>query len=246
MSILGTAAVVEDLSILGTAAVVEDLSILATSDIVTDMSILGTADVVTDMNTLGTADNVTNMNTVADNISNVNNFAARYRIASSAPGSSLDAGDLYFDTTANALYHYNGSAWAAVQSYTAGTGITLSGGAFSASPVALTTIQTAANQVAHLALTAQEGDVVVRSDESKTYMHNGGSAGSMSDYTLMATPTDAVTSVDGATGVVTLNHDSLTGFVANEHIDWSADQGGTNIHAGNYDNDAVAMAIALG
>jgi hypothetical protein len=194
---------VEDMSILGTAAIVEDMSILATSDIVTDMSILGTADVVSDMNTLGTADNVTNMNTVADNISNVNNFAARYRIASSAPGSSLDAGDLYFDTTANALYHYNGSAWAAVQSYTAGTGITLSGGAFSASPVALTTIQTAANQVAHLALTAQEGDVVVRSDESKTYMHNGGSAGSMSDYTLMATPTDSVTSVVGQTGVVT-------------------------------------------
>ena len=84
----------------------------------------------------------------------------------------------------------------------AGTGITKSGATISASPVALTTIQTAANQVAHLALTAQEGDVVVRSDESKTYMHNGGSAGSMSDYTLMATPTDAVTSVVGQTGVV--------------------------------------------
>ena len=33
-------------------------------------------------------------------------------------------------------------------------------------------------------------------------MHNGGSAGSMSDYTLMATPTDSVTSVVGQTGVV--------------------------------------------
>ena len=32
----------------------------------------------------------------------------------------------------------------------------------------------------------------------------------------------------------TLNHDSLAGFVANEHIDWTADQGGTNIHTGNY------------
>ena len=29
-------------------------------------------------------------------------------------------------------------------------------------------------------------------------------------------------------------HDDLTGFVANEHIDWTADQGSTNIHAGNY------------
>jgi hypothetical protein len=31
------------------------------------------------------------------------------------------------------------------------------------------------------------------------------------------------------------NHDDLTGFVANEHIDWTSDQGATNIHAGNVD-----------
>ena len=30
-----------------------------------------------------------------------------------------------------------------------------------------------------------------------------------------------------------LVHDTLTGFVANEHIDWTADQGATNIHSGN-------------
>jgi len=77
---------------------------------------------------------------------------------------------------------------------------------FSIGQIALTTIQTAANQTAHLALTTEEGDVVVRSDENKTYMHNGGSAGSMSDFTLMATPTDAVTSVAGNTGVVTNAH----------------------------------------
>ena len=75
---------------------------------------------------------------------------------------------------------------------------------------ALTTVQTAANQTAHLALTAQEGDVVVRSDENKTYMHNGGSAGSMADYTLLATPTDAVTSVNGNTGVVTVTENVTT------------------------------------
>ena len=75
---------------------------------------------------------------------------------------------------------------------------------------ALTTVQTAANQTAHLALTAQEGDVVVRSDENKTYMHNGGTAGSMADYTLLATPTDAVTSVNGNTGVVTVTENVTT------------------------------------
>ena len=40
--------------------------------------------------------------------------AKRYRIASSAPGSSLNEGDLYYDTTANTLNFYNGSAWSAI------------------------------------------------------------------------------------------------------------------------------------
>ena len=63
----------------------------------------------TNINTVAGA--ITNVNTVGSNISNVNNFANRYRIASSAPTSSLDQGDLYFDTTSNELRVYNGSAW---------------------------------------------------------------------------------------------------------------------------------------
>ena len=102
--------------------------------------------------------------------------------------------------------------------------------------IALTTVQTAANQTAHLALTTQAGDVVVRSDENKTYIHNGGTADTMSDFTLLATPTDAVSSVNGSTGAVTLTHDGFSDFVANEHIDWTTDQGSTNLHTGNYDN----------
>ncbi len=102
--------------------------------------------------------------------------------------------------------------------------------------IALTTVQTTSTQVLMLALTAQEGDVVIRSDENKTYIHNGGTAGTMDDFTVLATPTDAVTSVDGNTGVVTLNHDTLTGFVTDEHLDWTGDQGAKNIHANNYTN----------
>jgi len=43
----------------------------------------------------------------------INDFNARYRVASSAPGSANDAGDLYFDTSANKMKVYNGttSAW---------------------------------------------------------------------------------------------------------------------------------------
>ena len=99
---------------------------------------------------------------------------------------------------------------------------------------AITSVQLAATELAMLALTAQEGDVVVRSDENQTYMHNGGIAGTMADFTELATPTSDVTSVDGQTGAVVLNHDTLLGFVANEHIDWTIDQGATNVHAGNY------------
>ena len=58
-----------------------------------------------------TAGSIANVNTVASNLTNVNNFANRYRIASSAPTSSLDVGDLYFDSSQNELRIYNGSAW---------------------------------------------------------------------------------------------------------------------------------------
>ena len=125
--------------------------------------------------------------------------------------------------------------------YTAGTGLTLAGTVFSASPLALTSVQTATNQVTQLALTAQEGDIVVRSDENKTYCHNGGTAGTMADYTLLATPTDAVSSVNGDTGEVSVTHDGLSDFVANEHIDWTADQGATNLHAGNYTDTTYSV-----
>ena len=68
-----------------------------------------TAGSITNVNT--TATNISNVNTVASNITDVNTYANRYRIDSSAPSSSLDVGDLYFDTTQNELRIYNGSAW---------------------------------------------------------------------------------------------------------------------------------------
>tara|TARA_Y100001973_G_scaffold105597_1_gene179411 strand:+ start:19322 stop:23740 length:4419 start_codon:yes stop_codon:yes gene_type:complete len=90
--------------------------------------------------------------------------------------------------------------------YSAGNGLTLSGTTFSVSAVALTTVQTAGSQSAQLALTTQEGDVVVRTDENKTYVRNSGSAGTMADFTLLATPTDSVLSVNGQTGAITSSH----------------------------------------
>jgi len=54
---------------------------------------------------------ITNVNTVASNIGSVNNFGEVYRIASSAPSSSLNAGDLYFNTSTNVLNVYGASGW---------------------------------------------------------------------------------------------------------------------------------------
>ena len=128
MAILGTSDVVADMNTLATSDVVTDMNVLATSDVVADMNVLATADIVTDMNVLGTSANVTamsncrgsiaNVNTVASNIASVNSFANQYRIASSDPTSSLDAGDLCYNTTSNQLKYYNGSAWAVISADT--------------------------------------------------------------------------------------------------------------------------------
>ena len=55
--------------------------------------------------------NATNINTVANNVTDVNTFANRYRIGSTNPTTSLDTGDLFFNTSANELRVYNGSTW---------------------------------------------------------------------------------------------------------------------------------------
>ena len=116
MNLLGTSAVVTDMGILGTTAVVEDMGILATSAIVADMALLGTSANVSAMDLIGTSTVIANIATVAANVAGVNSFAARYRVGSSDPSSSLDEGDLAYNTNANALKYYNGSAWVAIVS----------------------------------------------------------------------------------------------------------------------------------
>ena len=80
---------------------------------------MNTLAAISGLNTL--ASNSANVTTVATNISGVNSFAERYRVASSAPSTSLNVGDLYFDTTANELKVYKSSGWAAAGSTVNGT-----------------------------------------------------------------------------------------------------------------------------
>ena len=77
------------------------------------------AGAITNVNNVGGS--IANVNSVASNLSGVNSFAERYRIASSAPSTSNDVGDLYFDTTANELKVYKSSGWAAAGSTVNGT-----------------------------------------------------------------------------------------------------------------------------
>ena len=77
------------------------------------------AGAITNINNVAT--DIANVNSVASNLSGVNSFAERYRILSSAPTTSNDVGDLYFDTTANELKVYKSSGWAAAGSTVNGT-----------------------------------------------------------------------------------------------------------------------------
>jgi|GEM_PF-5071606 hypothetical protein len=54
-----------------------------------------------------------------------------------------------------------------------------------------------------------EGDVLILTTDKKTYIHNGGTAGDATDWTLMETPTDLVQSVAGKTGVITLTKNDV-------------------------------------
>jgi len=137
---LATSDIVTDLNLLATSDFVSDLNQLATTDFVSDLNALeaikanvntvagissnvtSVADnssninlVVSNASNINTvAGGITNINTVATNLSSVNTFANQYRIGSSDPSSSLDDGDLFYNSSDNLLKFYNGSAWVGI------------------------------------------------------------------------------------------------------------------------------------
>ena len=53
------------------------------------------------------ATNIASVNDVSNNIGSVNDFAARYRVSATAPSTSLDVGDLWFDSTNDIMKVYS-------------------------------------------------------------------------------------------------------------------------------------------
>lgn len=72
-------------------------------------------------------------------------------------------------------------------------------------PLAITNVSVVATQVAMLALTAQQGDVAIRTDLNKSFILATSSPSTLADWKELLTPTDAVSSVDGLTGAVSLS-----------------------------------------
>lgn len=70
--------------------------------------------------------------------------------------------------------------------------------------IALTKVDVVASQAAMLALTAQPGDVAVRSDTNQTYILRVAGASTLANWQLLPTPTDLVLSVAGRVGAITL------------------------------------------
>lgn len=85
--------------------------------------------------------------------------------------------------------------------------------------LAITDTFEVANQTAMLALTAQRGDVAVRSDLNKCFILKASPASTLANWVELRTPTDAVLSVAGKTGAVTL----VKGDVGLGNVDNTAD-----------------------
>ena len=75
--------------------------------------------------------------------------------------------------------------------------------------LAVTDVFTAASQAAMLALSAQKGDICVRTDNNEVYILTADGASTLSNWTQINVPSGGVTSVNTKTGVVTLGTDDI-------------------------------------
>lgn len=78
--------------------------------------------------------------------------------------------------------------------------------------IAITDTFVVANQAAMLALTAQVGDIAIRTDLNKTFILRAAGASTLANWEELKTPSSPVQSVNGMTGAVTITN--ITGNAA--------------------------------
>jgi hypothetical protein len=100
-----------------TTVAANDANITTLAGLDTEITALGaiTADITAaaaiDTEISAVAAIASDVTTVAANIAGVNSFAERYRVEASDPATSLDEGDLVYNTTDNVLKYYDGASW---------------------------------------------------------------------------------------------------------------------------------------
>lgn len=87
--------------------------------------------------------------------------------------------------------------------------------------LALTEVFTVADQAAMIALTAQPGDIAVRTDIKKTFMLSVAPASVAANWIELQSPTDAVSSVNGKIGTVVL---ATTDIGEGTNLYWTAER----------------------
>lgn len=129
------------------------------------------------------------------------------------PSSSVNGNVVLFDGTTGKLLKDSGVALGSAASRNTGLSagnvpVLDSGGKLDGSvlpALALTEPFVVASQSAMLALSAQQGDVAIRTDISKSFILATNSPGTLADWKELLTPTDAVQSVAGLTGIIAAN-----------------------------------------
>ena len=279
MGLLGTSAVITDMDILATSANVTAMGLLGTSAVVEDMGYLGTSANVTNMATLGTSTNVTNMATLAGitnltnlanahaavsnvstNLQAVQNFADVYRIASSAPSTSLNVGDLYFDTTANELKVYKSSGWAAAGSTVNGTSQRYTYN-ISGTPTTVTGADANGNTLAYDAgyadvylngIRMSGSDITITSGTSVVFasaLANGDVVDVVAYGTFNVASVNAANIDAGTLNIARIGDDSITNAkMADDAIDSAqiADGAVDNVHLANNSITINGSAVSLG
>ena len=104
--------------------------------------------------------------------------------------------------------------------------------------LAITDTFPVASQAAMLALTAEVGDVAVRTDLNKSFILKTAGASTLGNWQELLTPTDAVSSVNGQTGAVSLTASGLGALAASANLAdlASASTARSNLGLGNVDN----------